>query len=274
MFGAIIVNRNLGSVCDLLVQSVSEKFPLDYPVEVVDCSTEESLMSTHATVVDSSPSAQEKGLRFGRGMNQGIKAMSKRGPLPPWVLLLPVDTEIVDLDLGLLKEHLTITEKLIALKPTNADSNPYADLMGKRSIGLGWNFEEGPWLIKGSFIQSQLDLAGTQDFFDEDNFRGYLTSAELAFRAYANGFAVGLTKALIVRENESYLLEKSELLRTETMDENARLLVEEGLHWLRKKYRVKHPWSFELLAGFCFENFISENPNLGHLALRRMRFDN
>ena len=59
--------------------------------------------------------------------------------------------------------------------------------------------------------------------FDGTNFRGYLSESELITKAYVNDWAAAITSDVFAEENESYLLEKSDLIRTEGFDENLRL---------------------------------------------------
>ena len=70
--------------------------------------------------------------------------------------------------------------------------------------------------------------------FDGSNFRGYLSESELIAKAYVNDWCAAITSSVYAEENESYLLEKSELIKTESFDENMRLYIEEGRAWIIK----------------------------------------
>lgn len=266
MIDAIILNRNLGEVCDSLYRDVESLFGPTCRIEVVDSSTSAKLASKKATVVAKTKEALEHGLRFGRGMNMGLSALLKSGPVNPWILLLPVDTEIVELDLELLMDDLAKIPELVAVKPLPDDS-PYTSLLAERGLGIGWNFEEGPWLLNSDFVRKQVNMNNRSEFFDSENFRGFLTGLELSFKAYANGNCVGLTRHLVLRENESHLIEKADLIKTEPLDENLRMLVEEGEAWLRTKYGIQDSWDFAQVVRLLFDQFLVENPDLSSLAL-------
>ena len=45
--------------------------------------------------------------------------------------------------------------------------------------------------------------------------RGYLTESEIIAKAYANDWAAGITTKVFAEENETYLIEKSDLIRTD-----------------------------------------------------------
>ena len=72
--------------------------------------------------------------------------------------------------------------------------------------------------------------------FDGNNFRGYCSESELIAKAYANDWSAANTSKVWSSENESYLLNQSDLIKTETYSENLKLYVEEGRKWMLKKY--------------------------------------
>ena len=92
MIDVIILNRNLGTVCDALCESAREIFGQGVHLVVVDCSTSDELASKEVSVRANWPEAIEQGLRFGRGMNAGMQALFDQESEHEWVLLLPVDT--------------------------------------------------------------------------------------------------------------------------------------------------------------------------------------
>lgn len=266
MIDVVILNRNLGEVCDALCVDVERVMGPESQLVVVDCSTSPLLASKQKTVVVDSEHALEFGLRFGRGMNIGINHLLNSGSLSPWILLLPVDAEIAHVNLELLLSELAAVSELVAVKPL-PEGSAYAELVAEVGLGLGWNFEEGPWLVRSDYVRDQVSLSETAEFFDSDNFRGFLTSLELAFRAYANGKCVGITKHLVLRENESYLIEKADLMKTDPVEDNLRLFVDEGEAWLRTKYRVNDSWDFAQIVRLLFRQFLDENPASRSIAL-------
>ena len=54
--------------------------------------------------------------------------------------------------------------------------------------------------------------------FDGDNFRGYLSESEIIAKAYVNDWAAAITNKVFAEENESYLLNKSDLIKTESYE--------------------------------------------------------
>jgi hypothetical protein len=266
MIDVVVLNRNLGSVCDELCKSVREVFGQSVNLVVVDCSTSVELASGEVTILADWPDAIEQGLRFGRGMNAGLKFLLDQESENNWVLLLPVDTEIVHCDASDLLKCLNSIPALVAVKPLPINS-AYEELIGGTNLSLGWNFEEGPWILRKEFVKSQMFFSDRKEFFDHSNFRGYMTSLDISLRAYANGFCVGLTNNLVLRENETYLMEKSELMKTEPMDENNSLFLSEGVAWLNSRYGIQDPWDFAQLVRISFEQFMLEHPEHHELSL-------
>jgi GT2 family glycosyltransferase len=260
LIDVIILNRNLGEVCDALVEKLNSFLIQGVDrVIVVDSGSESSLKSRYTSVGLSDELTHQQGLRFGRGMNLGLQYRESLGAKNPWILLLPVDTEIIEWDLHNVIGNLKSQDRIAALKPASQKSE-YLKILDGSSLKFGWNFEEGAWLINSNFVSYVQNSLETADFFDEYNFRGYLTSLDLAFRAYVNGFGIALTSGLIVYENETYLLDKASLIRTEPLDENQKLMVSEGLNWLRQKYQIQDVWDFAQLVRLCFDQFLIENP--------------
>lgn len=268
MLSCVILNRNLGEVCDRLYADVSAMCGVDIPTIVVDSSTDQALASKHATHQISDSVALSQGLRFARGMNVGIQAVIELNDSTEWILLLPVDTEIVFADVEALVRDLSEESLVVAVRPMD-EGSAYEELMPSTGLGIGWNFEEGPWIIRKEFAFQQMMLQGGF-FFDPANFRGYLLSLDLAFRAYANGYCTGLTRNLVVKENATYQIEMSDLIRTEQPDQHLSLMLQEGLEWLGRRYAIGDPWSFAQIVRTSHNQFLIENPSLVQNALGRL----
>lgn len=269
MIDIIILNRNLGRVCDNLVESLGDLLGSDDTVTVVDAGSRDDGKSVFTSVESQDDYTREFGLRFGRGMNLGLEYREQIGNFNPWILMMPVDTEIVSWNPeGLISEASKI-EELVAVKPLESTS-AYAQLLPHQALGLAWNLEEGPWMLRSSFVQDQRRMSPEGDFFDRRNFRGYLTSLELSFRAYANGLCVGVSSHMVLRENESYLLDRAQLIGTEPIDINRRLMVSEGLSWLKMKYSIDDAWSFAQVVRLLFQQFLEEHPEYSQFDIQTM----
>ena len=65
---------------------------------------------------------------------------------------------------------------------------------------------------------------------------------------------------MFAEENESYLLNKADLIRTESYDENIKLYIEEGQNWLRRKYGFNSRWSMQQYAKSFYDSFFDFYP--------------
>ena len=89
-----------------------------------------------------------------------------------------------------------------------------------------------------------------------DSFRGYLSEIEIIAKAYANDWAAAITTEIIAEENESYLINKNKLIKTESYDENIKLYLEEGLGWIKRKYGFNSRWQFLFYTKSIQINFL------------------
>jgi hypothetical protein len=79
-------------------------------------------------------------------------------------------------------------------------------------------------------------------------------------KAYANDWAAGITTEVLATENESHLLTKADLIRTEGYEENLRLYVEEGRRWMRNKYGFNSRWSMQQYVKGFYDKFFEFHP--------------
>ena len=98
--------------------------------------------------------------------------------------------------------------------------------------------------------------------FDGNNFRGYLSESEIIAKAYINDWAAAITTKVFAEENETYLLEKSDLIRTDNYTENKKLYLEEGKIWMKNKYGFNSRWDMNHYVKSFYDKFFEYNPDL------------
>jgi hypothetical protein len=258
---AIILNRNLGEVCDelrrkLLSQGISD-------VIIVDSSTDVTLQSKFVTIKAQDKEALKLGFRINRGFNLGLNYALENYEFD-WVFCIPVDTEIIELDLQSFEVKSKQFSKIVAYTLPERN-NPYLTIL-KGDIGLVWNIPEGPILLKRDFI-AQYKTENSFLLFDDKNFRAYLSFKELALKIYSANFAIGVYSKFLVAEREELLLNYSELMKTESYSLNKQLLISEGKKWLFQKYGIFDKWAFETLVRLAHDEFLLRNPRYLEIAL-------
>jgi hypothetical protein len=258
---AIILNRNLGKECDALRQALLNKGVSD--VIIVDSSIDPSLQSQFVTIGPVDNSAIEHGYRINRGFNLGLNWAIDNHTFD-WIFCLPVDTQIIEMDLGSFELDSEQYPKIVAYTLPECN-NPYLPLIRNR-IGLVWNVLEGPILLNYKLV-SKYKTEKSVLLFDENNFRAFLSYKELAFRVYSANFAVGIYNKFLVAEREELLLTYSELMRTESFAVNKQLLISEGAEWLFKKYGIFDRWAFETIIRLLHDEFLTCNPKYSEIEL-------
>jgi hypothetical protein len=253
----LILNRNLRSITDGLVRSIVFH-NRNAIVGVIDAGSRKEEKSDFTVVSEDSKFVAEHGLRINRGYNLGIKWWLNQTTSSDWLLLLPNDSEVVAWDANQLLKQLENLPNAVVVIPI-APTNPYITLLGPLRLGLGWNFHEGPILLKRSYLESRTKDQGF--VFDEDNFRSYLSFIELSMQVYGDNRSVLATDLISFIENESHLLSNSALIQTESYSENLKLLVIEGEAWLRKKYGWQDRWPLEMATRALFERYLVMNPS-------------
>jgi hypothetical protein len=258
---AIILNRNLGKECDALREVLLNKGVSD--VIIVDSSTDPSLQSKFVTIGSINESATEHGYRINRGFNLGLNYAIDNHKFD-WVFCLPVDTEIIEMDLDAFDLNSKQYPKIVAYTLPESN-NPYLPLI-KHNFGLVWNVLEGPILLNYELV-SKYKIENNVLLFDEDNFRAFLSYKELALRVYSANLAVGIYNKFLVAEREELLLTYSELMKTESFSQNKQLLISEGGEWLFKKYGIFDRWAFETIIRLLHDEFLICNPKYSKIKL-------
>jgi hypothetical protein len=252
----LILNRNLKSVTDRLFDNFIDNRHINI-IGVIDSGSRDEEVSANTVVRDASIEALLHGLRINRGFNLGINWWRNQPTESSFLLLLPNDTELIEFDIDGLIRGLEGFRNIAAILPLSQNS-PYTEILPESRLGLVWSINEGPILLSRKYVDFQSKCSSL--VFDDNNFRGYLTFTELAIKSYANNFGILATDFISFRENESYLQTKHQLIGTEPLEDNARLLLDEGRVWLARKYGLSDGRSFELIARLLFEEYLRVHP--------------
>lgn len=253
----LILNRNMKTVTDQLVLNLGKLKNVSF-CGVIDSGSKESEVSEFTFIRDDSSDAIKHGLRPNKGFHLGLLNWLARESNSEWVLLLPNDSEVVNWDFDTLMSLIQKNQAVVAAVPI-APGNPYSEMLPTERVAIGWNFHEGPLLLKRQFVVDRLANQGY--VLDPSNFRGYLSFIELSLQIYSNNLSIIATDLISFRENQSHILHNYQLIGTEPWEKNLELLVTEGEKWLAEKHGVMDRWSFEMITRLVFEEFIRVNPN-------------
>lgn len=261
----IILNRNLPEVTDRLYEHLSLFDGDETDIYVVEAGSDLDRLSQNVTWHANSPEVMENGLRYNRGMNYGLTQLVKEGRFGHYdaFFLLTNDTELRDGPT--LKPLLNI----LSMHPQVGILSPCSVRWGERlllkqeSTKYFWFIHNNAYLLRREFIESvrEREQPNEMNFlFDGSNFRGYGSEHELIAKAYANDWAAAITAEVWAGENESYLLDHADQIKTERYEENLKLYVAEGRRWMRKKYGFNSHWSMQQYVKAFYDKFFEYHP--------------
>ena len=261
----VILNRNLPEVTDRLAEHIQSYDDDTTDIFVVEAGSDLDNLSRHSTWHANWPEAVSHGLRYSRGMNFGLSELWKEGRFKSYdaFFLLTNDTE--------LKPQQTILPLLTILDQHHRVGilSPCSERWGERMLlkdqqtKYFWFIHNNAYMLRREFIESifNIDEPNFMNFlFDGSNFRGYGSENELIAKAYANDWAAAITVSIWAGENESHLLDKADLIKTEGYEKNLQLYVEEGMAWMRKKYGFNSHWSMQQYVKSFYDKFFEFHP--------------
>ena len=261
----IILNRNLPNPTNNLVEHLNE-FDGDYTdIFVIEAGSDQDKLSKYCTWHVETEEVREHGLRYSRGMNYGLLQLWKEGMWEKYdsFLLITNDTELTEQEtIEPLNKILTQHSKIGILSPCSKRWGE-KQLLKEESTKYFWFIHNNAFFLRRKFMDSirETKTPDMMNFlFDGTNFRGYLSESELIAKAYANDWAAAITTKVYAEENESYLLEKIDLIKTESYEENLRLYIEEGKQWLRGKYGFNSLWSMQQYVKSFYDRFFEFHP--------------
>ena len=262
----IILNRNLPELTDKLVEHLKE-FDMNYTdVFVIEAGSEKTNLSKYSTWYDDSKDTMENGLRYARGMNYGLVRLwleNKWDKYDSFFLItndtiLPNGQETVKILQKILQDH----PKIGLISPC---SKTWAEreLIGKNSVKYFWFIHNNAYFFRKEFLDQVINKKEPDliDFlFDGSNFRGYLLESEIIAKAYANEWAAAITTKVYAEEDESFLLQKNDIIKTESYNQNMILYLDEGLKWMHKKYGFNSRWQMMQYVKLFYDQFFEFYP--------------
>ena len=77
-----------------------------------------------------------------------------------------------------------------------------------------------------------------------------------------NGWSAAITSEVWSEENETYLLNRNKLIKTENYERNLELYIKEGKDWMKKKYGFSSKWDMQMYVKLFYDKFFEYNPTL------------
>lgn len=263
----IILNRNLPQETNALVQHLKNNDGNYTDIFVVEAGSDKENLSKYCTWHVSTPNVKKNGLRYSRGMNFGLLKLWEQGVWEKYdsFFLLTNDTKFPEK-----QQTVQTLQNLLKQYPRVGIISPCSDrwgeklLIGECSLKYFWFIHNNAYFFRKELLEKlkNNDNPTFMNFiFDGDNFRGYLSESEIITKAYANDWAAAISTEVVAEEEEAYLLNKNELIKTESYEENLKLYVDEGLKWAKKKYGFNSRWQMIQFSKLFYENFFEYYPD-------------
>jgi hypothetical protein len=262
----IILNRNLPEETNALVEHL-KKYDGDFTdIFVVEAGSDKNNLSKYCTWHIETEEVVRHGMRYSRGMNYGLLKLWKEGNWGGYdsFFLITNDTKFP-------KSQNTIKtlQKIQAEYPKVGVLSPCSKrwgekfLIGPDSLKYFWFIHNNAYFLRKELVERLIntdDPSYVNFLFDGDNFRGYLSESEFIAKTYANDWAAAITTKIYAEEDESYLLDKSKVIKTESYEKNLQLYVDEGLKWAKKKYGFNSRWQMMQYSQLFYEKFFEYYP--------------
>lgn len=268
----IILNRNLPEVTDRLCDRLNEIEGKWNDVFVVEAGSEPDRLSRNCTWHADWEEAKRDGLRLCRGFNFGLLKLIEAGVFKSYdaFFLVTNDTEFASEPIVQPLYQEMIKHPRLGLIAPCSERWGEKHLLREQPTKFFWHVQTAATLMRREYIEALMNITAPTFqnlLFDGDNFRGFHAETELVAKGYANNWAAGITSVAWANENENHLLKKSDLIKTDSFEENMRLYVEEGLRWMREKYGFHSRWQMQLYAKFWYDKFFEFNPEFAEFKI-------
>ena len=261
----IILNRNLPLPTEKLYEHIQDNDGEITDIYILEAGSSKDKLSKYYTWHANSEEIRMKGLRYARGMNYAMLELRKSNKWSQYdaFLLLTNDTEFSS------GPNINKLYNILLKKPEIGILSPCSKTWGERFLlekiktKYFWYIHNHAFMLRRTCIE---DLEEKEDpnhmnyVFDGNNFRGYMTEHDLIARAYANDWAAAITAEVFAEENESYLLKKSDLIKTESYELNKRLFIEEGKRWIKSKFGFKSHWQMQQHVKLLYDKYFEYHP--------------
>jgi hypothetical protein len=262
----IILNRNLPKVTDALVEHLKKNDGDFTDIFVVEAGSDKNNLSKYCTWHLEAEEVLKYGLRYSRGMNYGLLKLWQESVWKKYnsFFLITNDTKFP-------KNQNTVKtlQKIQIEYPKAGILSPCSkrwgekDLIGTDSLKYFWFIHSGAYFLHKELVEQLMNKENPSYMnflFDGNNFRGYLQESEIIAKTYANDWAAAITTKVYAEEEESYLLDKNKLIKTESYEQNLKLYVDEGLKWIKKKYGFNNRWQMMQYSQLFYHKFFEYYP--------------
>ena len=216
----IILNRNLGILTNKLYEKIRNFNNKYTDIFVIDAGSLKKNKSKYTTWSVETKSAIKNGLRFGRGMNYALGEMYKEKKFKNYDYFFLMTNDTLIEKKPIIKEFLRIMNKYPKIAILSGCSKKWGEnkLLKGIDFKFFWYIHNNAYFMRRSFIDKNKNIKSPSYLnflFDGRNFRGFGIESEIILKAYRSNMGAAITNNIMIEENESYLLNKSHLIKTD-----------------------------------------------------------
>lgn len=268
----LILNRNLPHVSDALVEHLQRWNEGISDYYVIESGSDDDKLSKYHSFWANWPEAREKGLHYVRGFNYGLLELDKTGKRYDYYFLVTGDSEFPEqATIKILQEIMEAYPRLGIVSPLSADWGEAKYFASGEDLKCVWLVPHVAWLMRRELLDALITKAESSYmnyFYDGTNFRGYDADTELIIKGYQHDFATAITSRATFREQLDLTDQNADVMKTERRELHQRLMFEEGLAWMKRKYGFASKLNMRDWAVKEYREFMRRNPDYQRLALR------
>ena len=266
----LILNRNLPQVSDRLVEHLKKWNEGLTDIYVIESGSDKDKLSKYCSFWANWPEAMQNGLRYARGFNYGLLELDKPGKRYDYYFLLMGDSVFDEQPtLKIMLEVMETYPKIGILSPLSPYWGEAQLFSSEEQLKCHYLFPHVSWLFRRSLLEALRPESPTimNYLYDGSNFRGYYDDIEVIVRTYQANFAVGITAKATFREAEELTLKHAKTMKTDAQAVSRRLMMEEGLVWMKEKYGFADKGAFKEWAFNEYNKFMKRNPDYQKLSI-------
>ncbi len=268
----LILNRNLPAVSDKLVEHLRRYNDGMADYYVIESGSDADKLSRYCSFWANWPEALAKGLHYPRGFNYGLQEVDRTGKRYDYYFFVTGDSQFPEAPtIKILVEIMKQYPKIGILSPLSTDWGEVKYFNDGSDVKCVWLIPHVGWLMR----RDLLDAIVAKDnpsymnyFYDGTNFRGYDADTEIIIRGYQHDYATAVTSRAKFREDLDLTDKNADVMKTERKLLHQRLMYEEGLAWMRKKYGFRSKLEMRDWAVREYKDFLQRNPKYEELSIR------
>ena len=266
----ILLQRNLPEVTNKIGSQILENSGDITDFYVVESGSDDNMLSEfsentfHANWKD----ARENGLRTGRGFNYGLSELNKLGKKYEYYFLVTGDTVLEqDKSVDILVGEMDTYKNMGLISPLSKKWGKEFEHMWEKNITKSVTLiPHVAWMFRSDLIERISQDFESKDFmgylYDGENFRCYDADTEILVKCYQYGYFPGITSKVYIKEDELLTDRNFEKMKTENRDTHKKLMWDEGMAWLKKKYNFNGKQEMRNLLHYSRYNFFNSHPHL------------